>query len=262
MILTADNIRITNSIIQRAVSNTDAVSIQEMAAKLETSGANWIDINTGPLKSRPEEKMEFLVRSIQDVTDLPIILDTINPSAIREGLSVNKNRAIINGFSLERDKLNKILPIAAEFNADIIGYLLDSKGLPPFDTQDRLNIALELYQECRKSDVSEKKLIIDPVIAPLLWNDGAKRNMELLNIIRMLPDMLGFPVKTIAGLSNLTSGIKDMEKRIILQKAYLSMLSASGLSIVLMDILSKPLVDMAKTCNLITSERPLSIMEL
>ena len=86
--------------------------------------------------------------------------------------------------------------------------------------------------------------------------------MELLKIIRMLPDVLGFPVKTIAGLSNLTSGMKDINKKIVFQKAYLSMLSASGLSIILMDMLNKPLVEMAKTCNLITSNRPFSVLEL
>lgn len=260
MILAADNIRITNGTIKRAVDTMDPAPVQDMAIQLQEAGA--IDINTGPLTSSPEEKMEFLIQSVQDVTDLPVILDTVNPAAIRSGLCAGKNRVIINGFSLEHDKLEKILPLAAEFDADIIGYLLDSNGHPPLDTQDRLNIAVELYQKCRESGISEDRLIIDPIVAPLLWNDGTTRNMDLLKIIRILPDILGFPVRTIAGLSNLTSGIKDVEKRIILQKTYLSMLSASGLSIILIDMLNKPLLKTAKTCNLLTSEKPFSVFEL
>jgi 5-methyltetrahydrofolate corrinoid/iron sulfur protein methyltransferase len=262
MILAADNIRITNSIIQRAVNNMDTAQVQGMAVKLQTEGANWIDINPGPLKSDPEKKMEFLVNSIQEVTDIPIILDTTNPAAIKEGLIISKNKAIINGFSLEHDKLARILPLAAEFNADIIGYLLYSNGHPPSDTRERLSIAIELYQKCMEAGISENKLIIDPIVAPLLWNDGTKRNMELLKIIRMLPEILGFPVKIIAGLSNLTSGIKDNYKKNILQTAYLSMLSASGLTIVLMNMLNKHPVETAKACNLITRERPFSVFEL
>ena len=254
MLLAADNIRITSSIIEKAVDSMDAAPLQKLVTHLE--GTNAIDINTGPLKFRTEEKMEFLVCSIQEVTDLPIILDTTNPKAIRKGLSISKNRVIINGFSLEHDKLEKILPLAAEFDVDIIGYLLDSNGLPPFDTQDRLNIAVDLYKRCRDSGVAKERLIIDPVVSPLLWNDGAVRNMELLNILSLLPDILGFPVKTIAGLSNLTSGIKDKHKRIILQEAYMSMLSASGLSILLMDMLNRRLVEMAQVCSLLTSEKP------
>ena len=139
---------------------------------------------------------------------------------------------------------------------------MDSKGLPPLDTQDRLNTAVVLYQRCMESGIFKERLIIDPVVAPLIWNDGTIRNMELLKIIRMLPDVLGFPVKTIAGLSNLTGGIKDVDKKINLQKAFLPMLSASGLSIVLMDMLNKPLAEMAKTCNLLTREKPFSVFEL
>ena len=78
----------------------------------------------------------------------------------------------------------------------------------------------------------------------------------------MLPDILGFPIKTIAGLSNLTGGIKEVDKKVNLQKAFLPMLSASGLSILLMDMLNKPVVEMAKTCNLLTGERPFSVFEL
>ena len=153
MILAADNIRMTNSIIQKAVDCMDAAPVQEIAAQLNCADA--IDINTGPLTSHPEEKMEFFVHSVQEVTDLPVIIDTTNPKAIRAGLNVSKNRAIINGFSLEHEKLEKILPLAAEFDTDIIGYLLDSKGHPPLDTQDRLNIAVEIYQRCMESGISE-----------------------------------------------------------------------------------------------------------
>ena len=260
MILASDNIRITDSIIAGAVDCMDADPVRALASQLKDADA--IDINTGPLKFHAEKKMEFLVRSIQEASDLPVILDTVNPKAIRAGLLAGKNRAIINGFSLEPHKLEKILPLAAEFEADIIGYLLDSKGLPPSDTQDRFNIAIELYQKCRESGISEERLIIDPVVSPLLWNDGAVRNMELLNIIRLLPDILGFPVKTIAGLSNLTSGIKSMNKKIILQRSYIPMLCASGVSILLMDMLDKHAVHQAKVCNLLTSKKPFSQLEL
>lgn len=43
-------------------------------------------------------------------------------------------------------------------------------------------------------------MIIDPVVAPLVWQDGNLQNMEVLEVIRTLPDLLGFPVRTIAGM--------------------------------------------------------------
>jgi len=37
---------------------------------------------------------------------------------------LSKNRVIINGFSLEPLKLERILPLAKEYNVDIVGFLL------------------------------------------------------------------------------------------------------------------------------------------
>jgi len=71
----------------------------------------------------------LIIFKFQDVSDLPVLLDTANASAIRSGLQANCKTAIINGFSLEPKKLKYILPLAKEFNVDIIGYLLYPNGL-------------------------------------------------------------------------------------------------------------------------------------
>lgn len=259
MILIADNLRITDSTVQKALKDRVGDQIKSLTEKLVNSGAEAIDINPGPLTKDAESTMEFLVYSVTEAADLPILIDTTNPEAIRAGLSIGKKGIIINGFSLEPFKLEQILPLAKEFDVDIIGYLLDSKSMPPAGIQERLSIAVELYQNCRDSGISEDRLIIDPVISPLLWSDGAKRNMELLEIIRLLPDVLGFPVRTIAGLSNLTSGIRDKEKKLMYQKTYLPMLASSGLNMLLMDMMNTPVVKLANICNSLTSGKPFTL---
>ncbi|MFC1839528.1 dihydropteroate synthase [Thermodesulfobacteriota bacterium] len=261
MILVADNLRITDSTIQNAIKNRDRDQIYSLTERLVNAGAGAIDINPGPLTKEADSQMKFFVDSVRVVTDLPLLLDTTNPEAIRAGLSAGKTGMIINGFSLEPCKLEQILPLAKEFDVDIIGFLLNSDSQPPADIQDRLNIAVELFQKCREAGISENRLIIDPVVAPLLWNNGATRNMELLEIIRLLPDILGFQVRTIAGLSNLTSGISDKEKKLTLQKAYLPMLASSGLTMLLMDILNTPVVNMANTCNSLTGKKTFTLYD-
>lgn len=57
-----------------------------------------------------------------------------------------------------------------------------------------------MFNECRKAGIQPQRLIIDPVVAPLVWQDGNLQNMEVLEVIRTLPDLLGFPVRTIAGM--------------------------------------------------------------
>ena len=100
MILVADNLQITNPLIQQAVDQMDPEPIETLVQHCEEAGAEAIDINSGPLTREPEKKMTFLIETVQSVTDLPILIDTVNPKAIKAGLQASKSNKIINGFSI------------------------------------------------------------------------------------------------------------------------------------------------------------------
>jgi 5-methyltetrahydrofolate corrinoid/iron sulfur protein methyltransferase len=42
--------------------------------------------------------------------------------------------------------------------------------------------------------------------------NGTRQNMEILSVFRQVPEILGFPFRTIGGLSNLTTGHGPLEK--------------------------------------------------
>jgi 5-methyltetrahydrofolate corrinoid/iron sulfur protein methyltransferase len=255
MILVADNLQITHRIISRAVAEMNPAPIREMVRKCIAAGARMIDINSGPLPREPERKMAFLVEAVQSVTELPLLLDTANPRAMIGGLEAATNPVIINGFSLEPVKLEKILPLAKKFDTDIVGYLLYPQGQVPRDETERMAIAVALFEAYQKAGLDPDRLIIDPIIAPVLWENGNIQNSGSLNVIRQLPDLLGYPPRTIAGLSNLTTGGQgNLEKRLLLERSYLPMLAASGLSMALMNIFHTETVTVAKTCNALLSE--------
>lgn len=260
--IVADNIRITNPAIDMALSKMDPQPILELTKKCEAAGAEAIDINSGPLNRDPEEKMAFLVEAVQGVSKLPILLDTVNPKAVEAGLRVCKNRSIINGFSLEPAKLKFILPLAKKYESDIIGYLLYPDSQVPSDATKRLSVAIELFDKYIQAGLDKKRLIIDPIIAPLVWQNGNTQNMEILSVIRTLPDVLGFDVRTIAGLSNLTSGQRDKGKKILMEKTYLPMLMNAGLSIILMDVFHKATIRVAKACRSLMSPKVFSWEEI
>ena len=96
MIIVADNLRITLPAIGRAVNRLDPAPIRQMVRACLDAGAQAIDINSGPLSRSPEEKMTFLVRTVQDTVDLPIVLDTANPRAVAAGLAASRHKASIN----------------------------------------------------------------------------------------------------------------------------------------------------------------------
>jgi 5-methyltetrahydrofolate corrinoid/iron sulfur protein methyltransferase len=254
MIIVADNLQITNLKIEAAIEERNPEPIRELVKDCISAGAQAIDINPGPLAHDPEDKMVFLMESVQTETDLPLVLDTTNPKALAAGLKAATNPTIINGFSLETAKLETILPLAADFDTDIIGYLLYPNSQVPTDESDCLNVAARVFEEFQKTGLPSERLIIDPIVAPMLWDDGARHNQAVLSVVRHLPDLFGFSVRTIAGISNLTAGPAPYEKRIFLENTFLSMLAGAGLTMALLNIRHRQTLRRVQGCNLLLTD--------
>jgi 5-methyltetrahydrofolate corrinoid/iron sulfur protein methyltransferase len=183
------------------------------------------------------------------VTDLPLLLDTTNPAALAAGLAACGGRAVINGFSLEPAKLNHILPLARRHQVEIVGYLLHPDSRVPHEADEMMALAVALFEAYRALDLDPARLIIDPVIAPLAWPDGTRHNRAVLTLIRQLPELLGTPVRTMAGLSNLASGAMPLARKIALEQAFLPMLAAAGLDLLLVNVMHGPTLDTARICT-------------
>ena len=255
MILIADNIHIMNPGIAKAMNDMDAGPIRDLAFEIKSSGTKIIDLNPGPLRKHCNKMMAFLITAVQEATDLQLCLDTPNPEAIETGLTICKDKPIINGFSLEPHKMEKILPLAVEFDAEIVGFLLHPDGKVPRSLDERLSLAVTVAGEAKKAGLRPERLIIDPVVVPISWEDGTAQARDVLSCIRLLPDLLGFPVKTVVGLSNLTSGAGAKPAPLLLEEAYLAMLVEAGLDLVLMNVLRKRSVATASICDAIKNSR-------
>ncbi len=250
MLLIADNLQLTLPDVARTLAARDADALQDRVAKLVAAGAEAIDINTGPLGRQAEDQMVFVFTAAAAATGRPLLIDTLNPSAIRAALEAGAaNRIIINGFSLEPARLEHILPLAVEFDVEIIGYLLDERSRVPVSVDEKLGLALELYQRASEAGLPPEKLIIDPIVAPLSWQDAAAHNRALLEVLQRLPEMLGFEVQTIASLSNLTTGHAPRRQKEKLEQAFIPMLAARGLSMLLVNMDHGRSVQMARICG-------------
>lgn len=252
MILVADNLQITNPVIETAIDQMDPFPIQALVKKCESAGAQAIDINSGPLTRDPETKMTFLMEAVQSVTRLPLLLDTSNAKALEAGLLAARESSpppIINGFSLEPKKLEHILPLAKKYHTKIIGYLLYPNSNVPIDEADCISVALELFQNFQDAGLDNEQLIVDPVIAPVIWEDGIHHNISVLSLIKNLPDLLGFTVQTIAGISNLTTGKIPKEKKQLMEQSFLPILASSGLTMALFNVFHQQTMQTARACD-------------
>ena len=107
--------------------------VEELTHSLVENGSIQKRDHKFVLTRNPSEKMTFLVNSVQERIDLPLFLDTTNSAAMEAGLAACSRRAVINGVSLEPEKLAHILPLAKVHDADLVCYLLRPDGQVPND---------------------------------------------------------------------------------------------------------------------------------
>jgi 5-methyltetrahydrofolate corrinoid/iron sulfur protein methyltransferase len=238
MMVAADNLHAANPAVAEALKDLDPRPLQEVARRCQLAGAELLDLNPGYLSKRHEDRMTFMVEAIQEVSDLPLILDSPNPTVLRKGLLACRSRPILNALTLEKQKLEAILPLAAEYGTGLVILLLDNHSFSPPTIDEKIALALELRGHCLSAGLEDHHLILDPFLPNLRWPDAFSQVRAVIETVRWLADgsLLGDPVGTIVGLSNLRSGLRRQYPWQV-EATCLAMLAGAGLKYVLADVL-------------------------
>jgi len=244
LLLAADNIHGLNRNVAEAMRTLNPAPIRELARECEKRGAALIDVNPGYLSRRNEDRMEFLVETVQEVTSARLVLDSPKARILERGLHACRESPVLNALSLEQDKLNEILPLAAHHGTGLVLLLMDEKSVTPRTVEEKIALALELRERALGAGVKEENLIFDPVLPNLSWDEAFYRISECVKTIRLMASGAIFqePVQTMVGLSNLRSGHLSQYPALVEQTA-LTMLGGAGLSICLANALSSDLMD-------------------
>ncbi|MFA7150125.1 MAG: dihydropteroate synthase, partial [Candidatus Methanomethylophilaceae archaeon] len=166
MIIISERINGLFKSIGKAIDERDASTIQEAVCKQIECGANALDLNIGPGRgTEGPETMEWLVRIVQEVTDLPLSIDSPSVKTLEAGLSVSDNPTIINSTTAEVDKMTKLFPLAARYDSDIICLTMDERGVPN-DADSRAEMAMLMMTTAMEYAVMPEKIFLDPLILP------------------------------------------------------------------------------------------------
>ena len=208
MMTAADNLNVLHPGISEALKTLDPAPLQEMARLCEQAGARFLDINPGYLSPREEDRVTFLVEAVQEVTSLPLILDSPQAGVLARGLKACRSKPILNALTLEEHRLQEILPLAAEHQTPLVLLLVDRQSLVPSTLEEKTAVALELAERALGAGLLLEHLIFDPVLPHLSWPDAYSQIGRGIHLLRLLSSGVLFkdPVRTMAGLSNLRSG--------------------------------------------------------
>jgi len=216
----------------------DEEALHTFLQEISKTGATYVDLNLGPLKKNKKEITHFFIDNIEKHSSLNILIDSTDPEITKFALERATRKIIINGFSLETKKVEEILPLASYYNVDIIGLVI-STGFVPITLEEKVLIAEEMIATAEQKGVDRAQIILDPVIVPLGWERGAECAKANLNFIKHIPSIFGHEIRTIAGLSNLTTKAAGGSAKGILQGLYLSMLYEAGIDMIMLDVFNE-----------------------
>lgn len=240
MIIIGENIHVIAKDVSQAIRERNASVIQALAKEQTKAKAHYLDVNVGPMKKDTEETMKWLVECIQEVTDLPLSIDTMNPIAMEAGLKYCKKRPLLNSASGKTDSKQQMLPLAKKYNCDVVISVMTDKGMPP-DVDSKIESILDTVTYANELGIPNEDIWVDPIILPVSTaGEGQRIAVDNLEFIKILQDVLP-GVKSTVGLSNVSNGVPS-HLRPILNRTYLVMLERNGLYSAIADPLDEELM--------------------
>lgn len=228
MKIIGEKINGTRKLVGKAIAERDAAFIQNLAKKQVAAGAHWLDVNAGTRPDLEPDDLIWLVNLIQEVTDVPLCLDSANPKALRAAMTVIKQTPMINSISGEPYRLEGIVPIVAEFKTPVITLCLDDKGIPA-TTEGRLEVLAKVVEITRKAGIPDESLYIDPLVMTIATN--IKAGNIIFDTIHSIHQL--YPTSHMAcGLSNISFGLPA---RSLINRTFLALAINAGLDTAIID---------------------------
>jgi 5-methyltetrahydrofolate corrinoid/iron sulfur protein methyltransferase len=244
MVIIGENIHVIAQAVSTAIRERNAKVIQDLTKAQTAAGADYIDLNVGPMKKDTEETMQWLVSTVQAATDLPLSIDTMNPVAMEAGLKACRKRPLLNSASGKSVSKEQMLPLAKKHNCDVVISVMTDKGMPP-DVDSKIESIMDTVTYANELGIPNEDIWVDPILLPVSTaGEGQRFAVANLEFIKILGDVLP-GVKSTVGLSNTSNGVPD-ELRPLINRTYLIMLGRNGLYSAIADPLDKELMSLAR----------------
>jgi 5-methyltetrahydrofolate corrinoid/iron sulfur protein methyltransferase len=235
--------------VGRSIDKRDTAVLQEIVHANVATGAHALDINTGPGRDDAEEAIVWMVKTVQEITDLPLSIDAPKASVLRAGVEACENPIIINSIPAEGERMAEIYPLAADHDADIICLTFSEKEGINLSADRRAELGMLHLATAMEHGIEPDKLMFDPLILPI--NCAQDQPQEVFSSLQMFRSLSSPPPGSVVGLSNISAGMKH---RKLMNRVLLAMLSAHGLTAAIMDPFDEDLMATAKTCDIMMNK--------
>ena len=216
--------------------------IKDVKAQVD-GGADMLDVNMGVPLTDEADLMRQAIKMVQELTDLPICIDSSVLEALEAGLQTYQGRALVNSTTGEDDRLDHILPLVKKYDAAIIALPNDETEIP-MTVEDRLKITEKILRACDKHGISHDRLVIDPLAMPI----GAEPQAGNLFFETVHQIKQRWDLNMTCGASNVSFG---MPNRHAINAAFLPSAMTVGLTSAVMDARTPEIVSAVRATDVL-----------
>lgn len=231
-------------VFQAALREGDLSIVAKDVAAQVAGGADVLDINMGVPLTDEAELLVKAIRLVQELTDLPICIDSSVVEALEAGLDAYQGRALVNSVTAEDDRLAAILPLVKKHDAAVVALPNDEDEIP-MEAEKRLLLTEKIVRVATEEyGIAIEDIVIDPLAMPIGADSTVGR--QTLATIRGIRERWG--MNTTCGASNVSFG---MPGRHAINATWLSLAMATGMTSAIMDARTPQVVDAVRAADLL-----------
>ncbi len=221
---------------KQALLENDIDYILSEGVSQQEKGVHILDVNVGLPDIDEKTMLVNAVCELQAVSDLPLQIDTADPSAMEAALRRYNGKALINSVNGKQESMNTVFPLVKKYGGAVIALTLDENGIP--DTAEgRVAIAEKILRVAAEYGIDKKDIIFDTLAMTVSADKNAAN--ATLSALCEIKNRLG--CHTSLGVSNVSFGLPARDA---VNSTFFALALQNGLSAAIMNPYSS---DMMKT---------------
>ena len=204
------------------------------AVRQDEAGVHSLDVNVWLPEIDEAKMLKIVTETISSVTNLPLQLDSNDPSALNSAMRIYNGKPLVNSVNGKEESMESIFPLVKKYGGAVIALTIDEEGIPE-TAEGRHKIAEKIVRRAEEYGIQKKDIIIDPLALTVSSNPtGALVTLESIKLIKESG------LCTSLGVSNISFGLPCREK---INSVFFSQALEQGLDCAIMNPFSTGMMD-------------------
>jgi len=192
--------------LKEALREHDMDYVLSEGLSQQEKNVHILDVNVGLPEIDEKAVLEEAVCRLQAVCDLPLQIDTADPSAMEAALRRYNGKAMVNSVSGKQESMDAIFPLVKKYGGLVVALTLDENGIPE-TAEGRFAIAEKILKTAAKYGIAGKDIIFDTLAMTVSADTTAA--LATLTALRRIRQELG--CHTSLGVSNVSFGLPNRD---------------------------------------------------